>query len=476
LNEKKRRSKLLGTGLFLLLSLCLLLGSCTSTTSTNTGTGASATNTSTAPTSTSTQSNATSYKNVVDYLLAHPVGASARVKVQVPSGLRSGAFTQDRYLNVPAHTQISVYTRIPSARYMTLTPTNDLLVSVPSQGKIELVRAQQGGIPRVTDFVTGLQSPQDMVFHKVGNTMYLYVGESNAVDRFVYHNGDTTAGTRQVIISGLPDGSDPQFGGNYSHPMKDFAFDSKNRLYVDIASSCNVCVADTQSNPLRDAVYVYSENGGQGKLFAQGLRNAEGIALVPGTNTLWVAVNNRDNLAYPFKDSTGQYGKVVQPYVDNHPPEEFTSVRDGGNYGWPFCNPNPDKSMVNMPFDRDVQFNADGHVDCGKMDRISQGIQAHSAPVSLTFLHNQSMSQIGALIGLHGSWDRSARTGYKLVYFPWNVSSSTPKPQIDLVTGWLDDGSQQVWGRPVDSIPDAHGNILISDDDSGTIYQLSYTH
>jgi glucose/arabinose dehydrogenase len=451
LSEKRQSCAMLWVFL-----LCFLLIGCANTT--NTG----------------AQPNVGSYKNAVDYLLTHPTAASVRALVQVSSNLRTGVFTQNRYLNIPAHMQISVYARVPSARFMTLTPTNDLLVSVPSQGKIELVKTNGNGTPEVSDFVAGLHSPQDMIFHKVGNTMYLYVGESNGVDRFVYTNGATKAGRRQVLLSGLPDGSWSQFGGKYSHPMKDIAFDNDHHLYVDFGSSCNVCVADTQSNPLRDAIYVYNENGGQGRLFAQGLRNAEGLAFVPGSNTLWAAINNRDNIAYPFHDSTNQYGKVVQPYVDNHPPDEFTSVRAGGNYGWPFCNPDPDHGLVNMPFDRDVQYNADGHIDCGKMDRISQGIQAHSAPVGLTFLHNAGLTQVGALIGLHGSWDRASKTGYKLVYFPWNVAKGMPEPQIDLVTGWLDGTSQQVWGRPVDAIADGHGNILISDDDSGTIYQLDY--
>ena len=79
-----------------------------------------------------------------------------------------------------------------------------------------------------------------------------------------------------------------------------------------------------------------------------------------------MAVNNRDNIPYLHQDSTGQYGQVIQSYVDNHPAEEFMPVRDGGNYGWPYCNPNPDTpaSYDNMPFDRAYDMNADGHVDC----------------------------------------------------------------------------------------------------------------
>jgi len=193
---------------------------------------------------------------------------------------------------------------------------------------------------------------------------------------------------------------------------------------------------------------------------------------------LWVAVNNRDNLAYPYNDRSGNYGKVIQSYVDNHPPEEFTQVRDGGNYGWPFCNPNPDtgKGLNNMPFDRDYQFNADGHVDCSKIDRISKGIQAHSAPLGLTFLQNTNfpLYQNGAAVTLHGSWNRTQKTGYKVAYFPWDSTNQMPGEQDDLVSGWLDEATPEVWGRPVDLVVDQQENLLISDDYSGTIYRLSY--
>jgi glucose/arabinose dehydrogenase len=165
-------------------------------------------------------------------------------------------------------------------------------------------------------------------------------------------------------------------------------------------------------------------------------------------------------------------------YVDNHPPEEFTRVRPGGNYGWPFCNPNPDTAngLDNMPFDRDVQLNADGRVDCSAMDRINKGIQAHSAPLGLTFLQGTAFPALyrdGVVTGLHGSWNRTTPTGYKVAYFPWDSTTQRPGAQIDLVTGWLT--SQGAWGRPVDAAVDLQGNLLISDDGSGTIYKLTYT-
>jgi glucose/arabinose dehydrogenase len=405
-------------------------------------------------------------------------GGTVRTKVQVPASMRSGAFSQDRYLNLPPNFSISVYARLGGARFMATAPNGDLLVSQPDAGKVVLLRPVTGGDPQVFNFATGLRRPHDIVFHTIGATTYVYISETNQINRFVYNSGDTSAHDRQVVITGLPDSSTPELGGAYGHELKNIALDSNHKLYVSIASTCNACLSDTQSNPKRGAIYQYDADGKNGRLFAQGLRNAEGLAFIPGTNDLWAAVNNRDNIAVPDPKSPN-YQKVITSYVDNHPPEEFTKVRDGGNYGWPFCNPTPDSpsGYDNMPFERDVQFNADGHVDCNKMDRINKGIQAHSAPLGLTFLQNTAFAQpyrAGAITILHGSWNRALKTGYKLAYFPWNSATQLPGAQVDLVTGWLDDSTQAVWGRPVDVAVDLQGNLMISDDYSGTVYKMTY--
>ncbi|GCE02936.1 hypothetical protein KDAU_02650 [Dictyobacter aurantiacus] len=100
--------------------------------------------------------------------------------------MRGGAFEQDRYLNVPPHMQISVYTRIPKARFMAVTPAGDLLVSVPDEGKVDLVRSNQQGNPDVSTFVSGLRRPQDIVFHTIDQQTYVYISETNQIDRFLY--------------------------------------------------------------------------------------------------------------------------------------------------------------------------------------------------------------------------------------------------------------------------------------------------
>jgi glucose/arabinose dehydrogenase len=405
------------------------------------------------------------------------LGASISQKVSVPSSMRSSPFNVDRYLTIPEGFTISVYARVSNARFMAIAPNGDLLVSQPNSGKVLLVRPGSGGSdPVISDFASGLRRPHDIVFHSIGATTYVYIAETHQINRYIYNNGDTTAHDRQIVISGLPDNSTPELRGAYGHELKNIALDSNHNLYVSIASTCNACLSDTTSNPVRGAIYIYNADGTGGRLFARGLRNAEGLAFVPGTNDLWVVVNNRDNIAYPFDDGTGNYGRVVSWYVDNHPPEEFTRVRDGGNYGWPFCNPNPDTAsgMDNMPFDRDYELNRNGQVDCATMDRINKGIQAHSAPLGLSFLQNTQFPAAyrnGVVTALHGSWNRTTPTGYKVIYFPWNSTTGTPGTQIDLVTGWLINGSS--WGRPVDAVVDLQGNLFISDDASGTIYKLA---
>ncbi|MGN6810606.1 MAG: S-layer homology domain-containing protein [Thermomicrobiales bacterium] len=401
-----------------------------------------------------------------------PPGASVTAPVQVPAALRTAPFDVPRSLTVPPGFTISVYTRISGARFMVLAPNGDLLVSQPGAGKVSLLRPNPGGLPALVDFATGLNSPHGLAFDSIAGTTYLYIAESNQIDRYVYHLGDTTAQNRQIIIAGLPDSG---------HGLKNIVLDGQHKLYVSIGSSCNVCLSDTTSTPVRGAIYQYDANGGNGRLFARGIRNAEGLAIAPGTsNALWVAGNHRDNVPYPYNDGTGQYGKVIPAYVDNHPPDIFTHVRDGGNYGWPFCNPNPDTpaGYHTMPYDRDYDLNADGHVDCGTIDRTNLGLQAHSAPLGLHFWTEPNAPAAyagGAVIGIHGSWNRTTPTGYKVIYVPWNRVAQTPGDPINLVTGWLDPATQQPWGRPVAAVADRLGNLFISDDLSGAIYKLTPT-
>ncbi len=408
---------------------------------------------------------------------AQPSNELVSVTVDVPETMRSPPFDVARRLEVPAGFGIEVFARVERARFLAVTPNGDLLVSQPSKNKVILLR---GG--EQFDYLTDLRLAHDMVFHELGGETYLYVAGSNQVNRYIYDPASIIAGEPEVVVSGLPDASNTELKGSYGHQLKNIALQG-NDLYVSIASACNACIEDTQSDPVRGAIYLYNADGSGGELFAEGLRNAEGLDFLPtAEDELWVTVNNRDNLPYPFHDDfdgdgSDDYGEVIQGYVDNHPPDEFTRVEEGGNYGWPFCNPNPDTESGYdlMPFDREVTLNANGErLDCESATRIDKGIQAHSAPLGFLFLHDTAFPEPyrqGAALAYHGSWNRTEKTGYKVAHFPFK--DRRPGEEVDLVSGWLNEEAQTSWGRPVDVAVDSSGAMYISDDAGNAIYKLT---
>ncbi len=407
-------------------------------------------------------------------------GTGGPVPLHVPAGMNAIPLDQPRTLRLAPGWRATVWARVAGARFLAVAPNGDVLVAQPATGRVLLVRPSSTGAPTVHEWATSLRLPHDIVFYPVGGTLYVYVAESHQITRSVYRAGESRSAPRQVVVSGLPDDYTPELRGTYGHQLKNMALHG-GFLYVSIASTCNACLSDTQGDPVRGSVYRYDLDGGGGRLFAQGIRNAEGLAVAPGTSDLWVVVNNRDNIAFPFHrdldgDGSDDYGRVMQPYVDHHPPELFARVRDGGNLGWPFCNPTPDSpgGLNAMPFDRDVQLNADGsRLDCSSLEPIAKGIPAHSAPLGLTFLHGTPAPEpwrSGAVVAMHGSWNRTAPIGYSVAFFPWTAAG--PGAQQDLATGWITPAG--AWGRPVDVAVAPDGSLLVSDDHAGAIYRLSY--
>jgi len=406
-----------------------------------------------------------------------PAAASVSSKLDVPAPLATSPFDTERSLVIPPGFGIRVWARVPKARFMALTPNGDVLVSIPGEGRIVLLREREGDTPQQFDFATGLNKPHDMVFHVINGVTYLYFSESSKISRTVYQPGATQIGPREILIDHLPDASAPEFGDSYQHELKNIAIGPDDKLYVSIASSCNACATDVQHDPVLGSIYQYSADGKNGRLFAHGLRNAEGLDFIPGTNNLWTTVNNRDQIPVPLDidvdgDGNSDFGKVIPSYVNANPVDFFTAVRDGGDYGWPFCD-----QLVNGDVVPDYDTNRSGTKStCSTVDRASKALRAHSAPLGMHFLHSTAVSAAyrrGAVAALHGCWNCTAlEAGYKVIYFPFD-EAGIPGNEMDLVTGFVTSPiARTMWGRPVDVIADAHGNILISDDFAGALYQL----
>lgn len=414
--------------------------------------------------------------NVDNLATAQP--ASVEVEVVVPAGLNTPPFDVPRTLLVPPGFGIRVIARVPHARFLAETPEGDLLVSKPDDsGSISLPQPRDGQIFKITDphgvatvapIASNLLLPHDMVFVQRAGTTYLYLSEHDRITRTPWTG---TIGALEVIADDFPSvSSQSELMGAYGHALKNIAI-SGDDLYISVSSSTNADPSDVTDDPQwpRGAVYKYPADGGTGRVFAKGLRNAEGLAFHPTTGELWVAVNNRDNLG-PTAD-----------YINDHPAELFTHLTDGGNYGWPYCNPNPDNGWDNLPFDPDPDNNANQQVvSCATMTTVDKGMPAHSAPLGLSFWTGDlapSGYKNGAVIGQHGCWNCTVVHGYEVVFLAPRDGGGFADQQ-PLVTGFFPDAdgdpamASTEWGRPVDVIPNARGDLYISDDTAGAVYEL----
>ena len=223
--------------------------------------------------------------------------------------------------------------------------------------------------------------------------------ETSEVVRFsAPNNAMQPQGDAEVVIPNLPPPTD--------HWTRTVAFGPDGKLYLAIGSSCNVC---NNTDSRRAAISVYDPDGTNGRLFATGLRNAVGFTWQPGTNTIWATVNGRDSIG------------------DNIPPDELRIVRDGSFNGWPYCyngtTPNPEYGDASK---------------CTSAVPAEVALPAHSAALGITFGDQFAAPQPykdSIYIAYHGSWNRSVKTGYKVVRVPF-VDGKAGQPE-DFASGWL---------------------------------------
>ncbi|MBM2614520.1 gluconolaconase [Actinoplanes sp. LDG1-06] len=395
-----------------------------------------------------------------------PAAAPARQTVTPSAAVEVPALVEtkvegggDDPVKAPPGWTVSVWAEVPGARLLAWTPDKRLLVSRPESGDV-LVLDQQG---QQQPLVEGLNQPHGLAFD--GDT--LYVAESDQVDSFAYAAGQVSG--KQVVIDNLPDDKSPELGGKYAHALKSVAVGEDGSIYVSIGSTGNISEEDRDASPERAAILRKSPQK-EVETFARGVRNGTGLAIDPDGG-VWTAVNNRDNIANP------KNGDVEESYVNDHPLEPLARLTPGRDLGWPYCNPDPDLSSgeisyTERPFVRDVQTNPDGEkLDCSKLKPSEQGMGAHSAPLGMSFASDLPGGYgDGALVGIHGSWNRNPPRPPEVSFFAWR--DGTLGPQQTLLTGFQrEDGSR--WGRPVMAVKGPDGGIYVSDDQAGVIYRVA---
>jgi glucose/arabinose dehydrogenase len=317
-------------------------------------------------------------------------------------------------------------------RFMLLAPGGEILLSDSGAGAVYVFAG--GKAAGQKQLLSGLSRPFGLAFWR----NYLYVAETNSVKRYAYDAKALTVGPGQEVVK-VPG------GGN--HWTRAIVFDrAGQKMYVSVGSSSNI----TPDPEERAAINRYNPDGSGHEIYAAGTRNPSNIHWYPNSDTLWVTVIERDGLG------------------DDLPPDYFTHVQQGGFYGWPWAyfGPHPEPRHNGQ------------HPDLVAKTIIPDvALPAHNSPLDFVFYTGTQFPaeyRGGAFITLHGTWNRSQRSGYKVVYVPF-ANGKPSGPPKDFLTGWMiAPRNKDVWGRPVGVIMLPDGSLLVSDDGGKKIWRVSY--
>jgi hypothetical protein len=310
---------------------------------------------------------------------------------------------------------------------------------VPSANRITLLRGLKpnGSAELRSVFLDGLHSPFGMAL--VGST--LYVANTDCVVKFDYTADQIRITSSAVKVADLPAGPI-----NFHWTRTLIANAEGTRLYVGVGSDSNIGENGVEREKNRAAILEIDPSTGTSQVFASGLRNPVGLAWEPSTSALWAVVNERDELG------------------DDLVPDYLTSVQEGAFYGWPYTyfGHHVDPRVPPAPENKRAEAIVPDYA-----------LGAHATPLGLCFSSGNLLStrfSSGAFIGLHGSWNRSVASGYKVVFIPFSHGKPAGD-SIDVLTGFENEGTAQ--GRPAGVAMAKDGALLVADDVGNTIWRVS---
>lgn len=365
---------------------------------------------------------------------------------------------------VPDGFTVEVFARgLKQPRVIRIAPNGDVFVAESGAGRILVFAAntERAKEAKPEVFADNLEKPYGILFYPADKPQYVYVAAANQVVRYPYREGNRKAtGPAEVIVSDIP---------TERHWTRDLEVSRDGKqIFVSIGSASNVAAGmpEKTADEIRSfekthgagaawgdeenraVVRVFDPDGQNIRNYATGLRNCSGMALQPGTDILWCAVNERDHIGPDLA------------------PDFLTPVRDGDFYGWPwyYIGNNEDPAhAVERP-------------DLGEKASVPAVLlQAHSSVLDLVFYDAEAFPaeyRGDAFAVLHGSWNREERTGYKVVRAPMEDGKATGAYE-DFMTGFvIDDDS--VWGRPAGLAVARDGALLVSEDGNGTIFRITH--
>lgn len=341
---------------------------------------------------------------------------------------------------VPAGFKVNIYlSSIRRPRWLTVAPNGDIfLANTIGRGEILILHSGKDTsvAPQREVFVDGMNRPFGIAFH--GD--YVYIGNMNELVRFKYDPQTSKRLGEKEHLLDLPSGG---------HDTRSVAVapDGKH-LFIAVGSNSNI---NTGEPPIRAAVTICDLDGKNARRYATGLRNPVGLAIEPVTAKIWTSVNERDELG------------------DDLPPDYFTSLKDGGFYGWPYSY---------------IGDNVDPRVEQQHPELVKRAIipdvllGAHVAPLQFAFYTAKQFPESywgGAFVAEHGSWNRAKRSGYQVAFVAFKDGEPSADP-VPFLTGLVPDPTQKdVLGRPVGVAVAPDGALLVSDDGAGVVYRVSTT-
>ena len=289
-------------------------------------------------------------------------------------------------------------------------------------------------------FLTNLNKPLGVLI--LGNSFY--VANTDGLMMYPYTNGQNKMSVSGKKILDLP------AGGYNNHWTRNIVANREGtKIYVSVGSGSNVGENGMENEVRRACILEINPDGSGEKIYGSGLRNPVGMAWAPGTNTLWTAVNERDNLG------------------DDLVPDYITSVKEGGFYGWPY-------SYFGQHEDPRMKGQNPALVASALVPDVALG--SHTASLGLDFYNNSKFPQKyrnGAFVGQHGSWNRSQFAGYRVVFVPFANGKPTGKPE-DFLTGFMaNEAKNEVYGKPVGVKGLLDGSLLVADDSAGIIWRVA---
>jgi len=349
---------------------------------------------------------------------------------------------------VPPGFEVTLYqSDLKKPRRLMTAPNGDILVAESKSDQITLLRDADGdGKPELRKvFAKGLNQPFGLAFYPPGaEPTHLYIGNTDAVVRLPYQNGDTEARAKPEEVLSLSAGGQLTGGGHWTRDIV-FSLDGK-RLFTSIGSKSNVDWNQAEEDRAR--IFESDPHGRNKQVYAWGIRNPVGLAIHPKTGELWTSVNERDELG------------------DNLVPDYITRVKEAGFYGWPWYYMGGHQDPRHEGARPDLK---------NKVVTPDVILQAHSASLCLTFYEGTQFPQQyhqWIFAAEHGSWNRTRRTGYKVIAVPVNGGKATGE-YVDFMTGFVTPEGD-VWGRPVGVTVAKDGALLVSDDTGNCIWRVAW--